>query len=134
MGRTILIPSLFNGPKGRALAILSGGVVIAAAAAFIDPFQSRATPVAAERMFAESSERTAALNAAKAAKWPAFLGTLTGDRFMVDVYIARNGPLYTVKDLQGQVLATQLDSEEVYARFPELQLNDLHADTEPARD
>ncbi|MBL8747296.1 MAG: hypothetical protein JNK58_13195 [Phycisphaerae bacterium] len=135
MARTILIPTRFSGPWARAAAILIAGGVLAAASALIGPASSSARTLSpdAQTNSALQSARQASLDAARAAKWPAYLGSLTGARHTVEVYVGRNGPLYTVKDNSGTILATQITSEEVYARFPDLTLRDMHAEAEPAR-
>lgn len=126
MARTILIPTRFTGPWGRAAAILLVGGVVATASTFIGPASSNATPVTLGEWDPLPTESE--LAAAKAAKWPAYLGSLTGPRHIVEVYVGRNGPLYTVKTLEGETLVTQVNSDEVYARFPDLKLSEMHAE------
>lgn len=130
MRRTILIPNQLNGPWARAAAVLLAGGVIAAASSLMGPASTSATTVDQSQTtgLLNGSDVDSSLTAVRAAKWPAYLGSLTGGQHTVDVYVGRNGPLYTVKDLQGRTLAAQITSEEVYARFPDLSPRDMHAE------
>ncbi len=133
MGRTILIPTRFTGPWARAAAIILAGGVFASAASLVGPDATEATPIGASR---EQADRALAesMAQARAARLPAFLGSLTSSSYHVDVFVGRHGPLYTIKSLDGRVLGELLPSDEVYARFPDLGPRELQAGTHATAD
>lgn len=53
------------------------------------------------------------------------LGTLTGSPYFVWVYAGPSGPLYTVADRQGRILATEVDAETLYERVPDVSVRSL---------
>lgn len=126
MGRTILIPTTLPAHWSRALAILLSGGVVVAAANLIGPGRTEATIVPSVNPIAEEPS-------AHAGRLPAYLGTLQSSRYTVDIYIARKGPLYTVRDDAGRVLASQISSEELHSRFPELNVDRMHAGSASGR-
>lgn len=127
VNRTYLIPAPLTGRWARAAAIVMVGGLFASAASLMGPDRSSATVIEMARGPSAGEEMAAELAAAKAAKMPAFLGSLTSHTYRIDVYVGRNGPLYTIADLNGKVLAEQIRSDEVYARFPELDAEAMHA-------
>jgi hypothetical protein len=53
------------------------------------------------------------------------LGTLTGSPYFIWVYASPTGPVYTVADRDGRILATELDAETLYERLPEVSVSTL---------
>jgi len=53
------------------------------------------------------------------------LGTLVGSPYFVWVYAGPAGPLYTVADRAGRILATEVDAETLYERLPEVSVETL---------
>lgn len=53
------------------------------------------------------------------------LGTLTGSAYFVWVYAGATGPVYTVADREGRILATELDADALYERLPEVSVTTL---------
>ena len=49
------------------------------------------------------------------------VGTLETRQYRVVIAIKQAKPVYTVHDNQGQLLASELDREALFASFPELQ-------------
>lgn len=128
MRRTILIPTRFTGPWARGAAIVLIGGIFASAASLVGPDSSRATTDNAVTVPGAEGNAEGRMAAARSAKLPAFLGSLTSASYRIDVYVGRNGPLYSVADHEGNVLADRVRSDEVYARFPELNLPAMHAE------
>lgn len=102
---------------------MAGGL-LTAAASLIGPEPSSASSV----QLGAGTRRVAGDPFANAVKLPAYLGSLTSRGYKVEVFIGRVGPLYTVSDLSGSVLATHLNADALYARFPELDVSTLHAE------
>ncbi len=124
----MLLPTRFTGPWARAFAIVLVGGIFASAASLVGPDASRATTVGAIAGAGSTGDAAAHLAAARLAKLPAFLGSLTSASYRIDVYVGRDGPLYSVSDHEGRILADRVRSDEVYARFPELNLPAMHAE------
>lgn len=107
-------------------------VALATAASIIGPAftmaEAPAEPSAEQRAADIAAERW------RAVKMPAFMGTLTGWRYKVDVYMTRNGSAYTVKDREGTILGEMLTSEALAARFPDLDIPSLHAGSESTQE
>lgn len=114
-------------PWLRAALILGAGGLAVFAGSLIVPVTTSATPLSlrAEGPVAGAYRVESPM---RAMKMPAYIGTLTGRDFAVDVYIGRKGPLYTVKDETGSVLGVLLTSEEVHERFPDLDIGGMNAD------
>jgi hypothetical protein len=53
------------------------------------------------------------------------IGTLVGSPYFVWVYAGVNGPLYTVADREGKILATEIDAETLYQQLPEVSVQTL---------
>ncbi|MBL8991178.1 MAG: hypothetical protein JNJ48_06315 [Phycisphaerae bacterium] len=53
------------------------------------------------------------------------LGSLVGSNWHVWIYSDPTGPLYTVANSRGQVLAEGLGADDVYRRFPDLPIDRL---------
>lgn len=53
------------------------------------------------------------------------LGTLTGSPYFIWVYAGKTGPVYTVADRDGRILATEVDAETLYERLPEVSVQSL---------
>lgn len=53
------------------------------------------------------------------------MGTLTGSPYFIWIYAGPTGPLYTVADRQGRILATEVDAETLYERIPEVSIQTL---------
>jgi hypothetical protein len=53
------------------------------------------------------------------------LGTLTGSPYYIWVYAGGTGPVYTVADRAGRVLAFELTADELYEQLPEASVKDL---------
>jgi hypothetical protein len=102
--------------------------MFASAASLVGPDASSATTVGAIAGAGSADNAAEQLAAARLAKLPAFLGSLTSASYRIDVYVGRDGPLYSVSDHAGKVLADRVHSDEVYARFPELNLPAMHAE------
>lgn len=128
MRRTILFPTRVTGPWARALVIVLVGGIFASAASLVGPEASRATTGASNPGVGADSFAADQLASARLAKLPAFLGSLTSASYQIDVYVGRDGPLYSIADHRGTVLADRIRSDEMYARFPELDLPALHAE------
>jgi hypothetical protein len=54
------------------------------------------------------------------------IGTLTGSPYYIWVYAGRTGPVYTVANKQGRILAQELTADELYAQLPEVAVDQLH--------
>lgn len=54
------------------------------------------------------------------------LGRLEGSPFHIWIYAGPRGPLYTVMDAQGKLLAQEVTGEELYALVPEVAVDQLH--------
>jgi len=61
------------------------------------------------------------------AELPPSLGTFEGRDYVLRVSAGPDGPRYTVTDASGLVLADGLTQQQVYERFPELQLETMTA-------
>jgi hypothetical protein len=116
-----------SGPYARALGILVVGGALALAGHFIGPAATEATPVP----LGHSRVGVTSESFANSVRLPAYLGSLSSRGYQVEVYLGRTGPLYTVFDLSGRVLAMELNAEALYARFPELDVKTLHAEGDP---
>jgi hypothetical protein len=97
----------------RAGALIIGGGVVVVAANTITPRWSEARPIEAERAMP-----VAAGAGSEMAGLPAYMGTLHGTTYEIDVFMGRKGPEFTVKDLAGTVLARGLSTAELQERFP----------------
>jgi|GEM_PF-6195557 len=53
------------------------------------------------------------------------IGTLTGSPFFIWVYAGTTGPVYTVADNTGRVLAQELGAEALYAQLPQVAVEHL---------
>jgi hypothetical protein len=58
----------------------------------------------------------------------AFLGKLVGREHQVWIFGTKEQPVYTVLDLKGNVLASELLADEVYQQFPDLPVHELRFD------
>jgi hypothetical protein len=56
------------------------------------------------------------------------IGELEGTRYTVELYATPFGPLYSVYDRDGRQLADLFTADQVTARFPDLPINEAHAD------
>jgi len=61
---------------------------------------------------------------AVASKRP-LLGMLVGSPYFVWVYAGPKGPLYTVADRAGHILASEVDAETLYEQCPEVSVQSL---------
>jgi hypothetical protein len=125
MARTILIPTTLAGPWARAGAILIAGGAFVGAASLFAPDVTTAQP-------SDSAAFTPApLPAPAEDRIPAYLGTLSGAGYTVDVFVGRTGPLYTVKTLTGETLDTLITGDRLSVRYPNLSIRDMHASAGP---
>jgi len=110
--------------RGLAVAVFLG--VFFAAARMIDPFSSSATTMNL------GAARPAPIEApnTRVQTVPALIGTLTGAEYSLDIFVTPGGLRYTVRDLAGNVLAEQIGDDEVYEKFPSLDISTMHADAE----
>jgi hypothetical protein len=53
------------------------------------------------------------------------IGTLSGSPYYIWVYAGREGPVYTVADKGGRILAVELTAEQLYAELPDASVKDL---------
>lgn len=105
--RGVMIPVPGTFARTMMILVVGGGMVIAAAS--LNPADSQAQPAPAVLPIETVASET-----------PAFLGTIEGGHYRIDVYVGRSGPLYTVHDLQGLLLAHLLSGDELRERFPAL--------------
>lgn len=57
------------------------------------------------------------------------LGTLVGSPYYIWVYAGPQGPLYTVADQTGKILATEVSAEQLYEAVPEASVEGLRLQT-----
>ncbi|MFT3684075.1 MAG: hypothetical protein QM783_03945 [Phycisphaerales bacterium] len=57
------------------------------------------------------------------------IGTLTGSPYFVWVYAGASGPVYTVANHEGKILAVELDADALYAQLPEVSVQTLQLHT-----
>lgn len=110
-------------PLAKVIAFAAGLGVLFGAASLLGPQGSSATTVSMPPPASNQADESV-----RTVKMPALIGTLTGSDYAVDVYMGRKGAQYTVRSLDGKTLADSLTSEELYARFPELDVNAMHAE------
>jgi hypothetical protein len=110
--------------RGLGIAVFLG--VFFAAARMIDPFSSSATTVnlGAKRP-APAQAPTASVRTV-----PALIGTLIGVDYSLEIFVTPEGLRYTVRDREGRLLAEQIGDDEVYEKFPSLDITTMHADVE----
>ena len=53
------------------------------------------------------------------------IGTLTGSPYYIWVYAGQHGPVYTVADQTGKILATEVTADELYQQVPDASVRDL---------
>lgn len=110
-GRGLLIPMPTTLVRAGAL-ILGGGAVLLAANIVV-PRGSEAKPIDNTDVrggVTQAGSQTGSL--------PAYMGTMQGARYTIDVYMGPRGAEFTVKDLAGNLLAQGLTSEELQKRYP----------------
>ncbi len=117
-------------PFVRALVVLGFLAVFYTAASLFTPDRSAATPVASLAIDASGSVSNDRSNAERLLPrtTPAYVGSLSGVNFTLDIYLAPAGPRYTVKDAAGNTLAEQITSDDLYRSFPDLDVDQMHAD------
>lgn len=59
------------------------------------------------------------------------IGSLSGRDTQLWIYSSPAGPLYTVLDAHGKVLARGLTTDQVYEQFPDLHIHELHFTGDP---
>jgi hypothetical protein len=53
------------------------------------------------------------------------IGTLTGSPYYIWVYAGQHGPVYTVADKRGRILATEVSADDLYQQVPDASVRDL---------
>lgn len=81
----------------------------------------------ADKLAANSNIKTIQAPTIKSAR--PLMGTLTGSPYFIWVYAGENGPLYTVADREGRILATEVDADTLYERVPEVSVQSLQLKT-----
>lgn len=117
--RGLLIPMPTTLIRATVL-LLAGGAVLLAANT-ITPRGSEAHTIDPSQMPDLAGERSTAMTL------PAYMGTLRGTQYEIDVYMGRKGPEFTVKDLTGKELARGLSADELQAQFPTVDPATLNA-------
>lgn len=110
--------------RGLAVAVFLG--VFFAAARMIDPFSSSATTL---NLGADRPATTETSNT-RVRTVPALIGTLIGAEYALEIFVTPEGMRYTVRDRSGKLLAEQIGDDEVYEKFPSLDISTMHADAE----
>jgi hypothetical protein len=57
------------------------------------------------------------------------LGTLVGSPYYIWVYAGPQGPLYTIADQSGKILATEVTAEQLYEQVPDASVEGLRLQT-----
>lgn len=63
---------------------------------------------------------------------PAFVGSLLGVNYQLDIFLTPSGGRYTVRTASGDLLAELISQDQLYREFPDLDVDQMHADV-PAR-
>lgn len=122
----------------RRLVILAGGVVtFLLVASVVQPLKSSAVPdssSAAVRSAINPSDPAEVVRALVQLKhpdgWP-LVGVLVGRYEMVLMHASPDGPRYSVFSHQGQLMQADMQADEVYRSFPNLDIKGLRL--EPAQ-
>ena len=85
-------------------------------------------PVASTATLSPTGSQTAQAAA------PAYIGSLEGPVYRVEVFITPEGTRYTVVAGDESVLAKLIDADELAYGFPELDFQGMHADSEERED
>ncbi len=108
----------------RVVAVVAVIVFLALVATLSRPQASRATTPQADEYTDLNTTRL------RAARTPAFLGSLEGQGRTIEVYMTRSGVRYTVLDEAGKAVAEHVTIERLQGLFPELDFSTMHASSE----
>ncbi len=118
-------------PAVRFAFVLAGGLWLAMVAVHLKPAGSQAdqlgpavlNPVPGDRLLNRYDQI-----ATEAAPDHDLIGQLVGREYLVKIHAGTEGARYSVCTLYGETIAARLKADEVYQRFPELDIEAMRLD------